>query len=140
MSFRWVQLLCLALACAAGLYGQAELATGTGVVTDAAKAVIPGVKITVRNKNTEIPHTVETNAEGYYTVPGLTPGPYVIEAVKAGFETYRQTGVVLEVGQTFHDDITMVVGALSESVEVTADVANLTTDNGMVKGYRKERQ
>jgi hypothetical protein len=135
MCFRQLQSLCLALCCAGLLHGQAELATVTGVVIDSAKAVIPGVRITVHNTDTDIAHTVATNQDGYYTVPELPAGPYVIEAVSSGFETYRQNGVVLETGQTFRADITMTVGSVNESVEITADVAALNTENGMVKGY-----
>ncbi len=135
MSLRSVVTYCLALCCAGLLYGQAELATVTGVVMDSAKAVIPGVKVTVRNTDTDISHQVETNQEGYYTVPELSPGPYEIQAVSPGFETYKQTGVVLETGQTLRADIVMSVGSVTESVIVTADVAPLNTENGTVTGY-----
>jgi hypothetical protein len=102
---------------------------------DSAKAVIPGVRVTARNRDTNFTRAVQSNAEGYYTITELPAGPYEIEATSPGFETYREKGVVLETGQTFHADIVMVIGSVSESVEITADVANLNTDNGMVKGY-----
>ncbi len=113
----------LALLAAGFLHGQAELATITGIVTDAAKAVVPGVKITVRNTETDIVHTAATNAEGYYTVPELPAGPYVLEATIQGFETFKENGLVLETGQERRVDIPMKVGSVSDSVEVTADVA-----------------
>ncbi len=73
------------------LYGQAELATVRGVVTDAAKAVIPGVRVTVRNTETDAAHTATSNQEGFFAVPELAAaGPYVIEATSPGFETYRE--------------------------------------------------
>jgi hypothetical protein len=135
MSFGWRRFSWLAIFFAGFLYGQAELATVRGVVTDAAKAVIPTVKITVRNPDTGISRTVTTNQEGFFAVPELPAGPYVVEAATAGFETYREKGIVLEVGQTLDVPITMAVGSVNESVEVTADVANLNTDNGTVTGY-----
>ena len=130
-----IQTLCLALCSAGFLYGQAELATVTGVVVDSGNAVIPSVHITIRNKDTDLQRATQTNGEGYFTIPELPAGPYILEANSPGFETYRETGLVLETGQTFHADIKMVVGSVSEAVEVTADVANLNTDNGMIKGY-----
>jgi hypothetical protein len=121
--------------CTGVLYGQAELATVTGLVTDSAKAVIPGVKVNIRNVDTDIAHLVETNQEGYFTIPELPAGPYVLEAASPGFEIYRETGIVLQTGQTLRVPVTMKVGSVTESVEVTADVAPLNTENGMVKGY-----
>src|ERR1035438_4570361 len=111
MSSRWQRSCWLAILVASLLYGQAELATVRGVVTDSAKAVIPGVRITVRNTETDISHTATSNQEGFFAVPELPTGPYVIEAVSTGFETYREKGVVLEVGQTFDIPIKMVVGS-----------------------------
>ncbi|HEY3837746.1 MAG TPA: carboxypeptidase regulatory-like domain-containing protein [Bryobacteraceae bacterium] len=135
MFVRRKQTFWLALLSAGILYGQAELATVTGIVADSAKAVIPGVKVTVRNVDTGIAHTVATNQEGYFTIPELPAGPYVLEAASPGFEIYRETGITLETGQTLRVPVTMKVGSVTESVEVTADVAPLNTENGMVKGY-----
>jgi outer membrane receptor protein involved in Fe transport len=119
---------------AGSLYGQAELATVTGVVTDSAKAIVPGVRISIRNPDTNIEHSEVTNAEGYFTVPGLPAGPYVLEAVSAGFEVYRQTGIVLETGQTLRLDIRLTVGSVTETVKVTADTAVINTEDGKIKG------
>jgi outer membrane receptor protein involved in Fe transport len=124
----------LALLAAGLLHGQADLATVTGVVTDAAKAVIPGVKITVRNTDTDNTHTIDTNQEGYFTVPGLPAGPYVLEAASGGFDTYRQTGIVLETGQSLRIDIQLVIGAVTKTVSVTADAAVINTEDGKIKG------
>jgi hypothetical protein len=124
----------LALVFTGLLHGQAELATVTGIVTDAAKAVIPGARITIRNTETDITHIATSNQDGYYTVAELPAGPYVLEAVIQGFETYRENGLVLETGQERRLDIPMKIGSVSDSVEVTADAAVLNTDNGMIKG------
>ena len=101
---------------------------------DSTNKVIPGVKVVVRNTETDIAHTMMSNQEGNFAIPELPAGPYVIEASSTGFETYRQTGIVLETGQTLDIEVKMVVGSVSVSVEITADVANLNTDNGPVKG------
>ncbi len=124
----------LALLVASLLHGQAELATITGVVTDSANAVIPGVKITVRNTDTDFTRVATTNQEGYYTIPELPIGPYVLEAVTGGFETYRQTQIVLQTGDRLSVPVTMKLGSVSDSVEVTANAVTLNTENGMIKG------
>ena len=58
------------------LYAQSGLATVTGLITDAAEAVIPGVLVTTRNLNTNISHSMSSSGDGYFTVTSLPPGPY----------------------------------------------------------------
>jgi hypothetical protein len=116
------------------LFAQAELATVTGVVTDSASAVMPGVKVTVRNTDTDISRTIVTNQDGYFTIPELPAGPYELTVEQAGFHTYRETGITLETGQTLRTDVKLQVGSVTETVEVTAQVAPLNTENGMIKG------
>jgi hypothetical protein len=124
----------LALFSAYALYGQEELATITGVVTDPAQGVMPGVTVTVRNTDTNISHALVTNESGYFTVTDLPPGAYELSASKTGFAAYRQTGIVLETGQTLRSDVRLEVGSVAETVTVRADPAPLNTENGAIKG------
>ena len=124
----------LALFSACVLYGQAELATITGVVTDPAQGLMPGVTVTVRNTDTNISHTLATNERGYFTVTDLPPGPYELTASKTGFAAYRETRIVLETGETLRSDVRLQVGSVAETVTVTADPAPLNTENGAIKG------
>jgi outer membrane receptor protein involved in Fe transport len=125
----WLAALLAGLLC-----GQADLTTITGVVTDAAKASVAGAEITVRNTGTGIVHMVKTNSDGYFTVTELPVGPYELTAASAGFETRRETGIVLETGQTRRIDITMAVGSVHQTVSVAADTAVINTEDGKVKG------
>jgi hypothetical protein len=117
------------------LYAQGELASITGEVTDSAQAIMPGVNITVRNVDTNIVRTIQTNVEGYFTITNLSPGTYELIAEKQGFHAYHETGIVLATGQELRSDIKLSVGAVSDSVTVMAEVAPLNTENGMIKGY-----
>jgi len=121
--------LCLSLA-----LGQGNLASITGVVTDSAQAVMPGVSITVRNVENNIARKIATSDSGDYTITNLAPGSYEIIAEAAGFRTHKRTGIVLEIGQVLRDDIQMAVGAVTESVSVTAEVPILNTESGTIKG------
>src|ERR1022692_249025 len=116
------------------LYAQGELASITGEVTDSAQAIMPGVKITVRNVDTNVGRTMETNTEGYFTVTNLSPGNYELTAEKEGFHAYHETGIVLATGQELRSDIKLSIGSVNDSVNVTAEVAPLNTENGMIKG------
>ena len=124
----------LSLLCSGLLYGQADLATITGVVTDTARAVIPGVHVTVRNTDTGITQKEVTNLEGYFTFSELPPGPYELSAASQGFANYRESAIVLETGQTYRAEIKLQIGSVNETIKVTADTAVLNTDNGTVKG------
>src|SRR5262249_38331711 len=59
---------------------------------------------------------------------------YELIADHPGFRTHRNSGIELEIGQTLRSTIELAVGAVSESVEVKAQVAVLNTENGAVKG------
>lgn len=115
-------------------YGQSNLATVTGIVTDSAQAVMPGVTVSIRNVETNIARKIQTNEVGDFTITSLPPGTYELTAEMSGFRTYRETGIVLEVGQVLRNDIRMQVGSVTESVTVTAEVALLNTESGTVKG------
>ncbi len=112
----------------------AQDASVTGIVTDPANAIIPGVKISVRNADTGITRELLTNHEGSYTITNLVPGRYELTAEMVGFRKYDKTGIVLEIGMTLRDDIQMSVGAVTDSVSVSAQVATLNTENGTIKG------
>ena len=116
------------------LYGQSDLATVTGVVTDPTLAVVPAVTIAIRNAGTNITRTTRTNEAGYFTVTDLPPGSYDLAAEKQGFRTYREVGIVLQVGQTLRSDVRLSVGEVNESVNVVAQAAALNTENGAIKG------
>ncbi|MCP5120726.1 MAG: carboxypeptidase regulatory-like domain-containing protein [bacterium] len=81
-------LLCLvglALVLGMNAYGQSNLATVTGVVTDVGDAVIPGATVTVRNVDTNIDRVMQTNEVGVYTITNLQPGNYELTAESEGF-------------------------------------------------------
>src|SRR5258708_738594 len=114
------------------LYAQSDLATITGVVTDPEQAVMPAVTITVPNVDTNITRTMQTNQEGYFTITNLPPGAYELIAEKQGFHAFREKGIVLQVGQELRSDVRLSVGAVTESVIVTAQVAPLNSENGSI--------
>ena len=73
-------------------------ATINGTIYDQAKAVLPGVTITVTNEATGITREAVTGDEGQFVVPTLTPGTYTVRAELSGFQTQTRTGVLL-IGQ-----------------------------------------
>jgi hypothetical protein len=128
------KLRCLAFVIVPAIYGQGNYATVTGIVTDSLQAVTPGANISVRNVDTDIKRSVLTSASGDYTITNLAPGPYELTAEMQGFHTFRKTAIVLQIGQTLRVDVQLEVGAVTESVSVTAEVATLNTESGTIKG------
>ena len=116
------------------LYAQANLATVTGVVTDSANALVPGVALTIRNVETNITREITTSPTGDYTITNLAPGTYEVKAEMAGFRSYQRTGLVLQVGQVLRLDIQMELGAVTESVTVSTAPPTLNTESGTIKG------
>lgn len=104
----------------------------TGQVTDPAGAAVPGAKITVTNADTGANRESLTNNAGVYGFPSLPPGSYNLRVEKAGFKTVTRNAVRLEVQQNARIDFDMVVGTLTESIEVSAQATLLSSENATV--------
>ena len=115
----WLGASMLLLLCAEPALAQVK-GTISGYVKDATGAVIPGVKVTATYERTAASREVTTNGEGFYQILALGPGTYTLEAEIAGFKRYKNVGVVLRIDENVRTDIQMEVGALADSIEVTA--------------------
>lgn len=82
----------------------------TGMVTDTAKAPLPGVKLTVVAPTWE--RTAVAGPDGRYQFPGIPPGTYTVRAELAGFETVGRSGVVIETKATTTLHFTLKIGCL----------------------------
>ena len=102
--------------------GSAQVITGDilGTVRDSSGAVIPSAKITVRSVETGLQWETTSNDAGDYLIAQLNPGHYNVEASKPGFQTTAVTNIELLVTQRPRVDITLVVGTVSQRVEVSA--------------------
>ena len=109
----------------------AQNATGriTGVVTDPQGAAVPGAKVNVTNVGTNVHWDVVTNADGAYQVLDLPIGSYRVTVEREGFAKTVTVAQALEINQTLRIDIRMKVGAISETVSVEAQAAQVETVN-----------
>ena len=114
----------LTLACAPLVAQTGQI---TGRVTDPSGGVVPGATLTITETSTADKRIVQSNSEGYYTVPSLLPGPYSIAAEHPGFKSVLRTGVQLEVGQDLRIDLPLEVGGANETVTVSAEAPLLET-------------
>src|SRR5882672_3508040 len=98
----------------------AQLSTAqlSGRVTDESGAILPGVTVTVTQTDTSFVRSDVTDGSGSYLLSNLPTGPYRLEVSLAGFRTYVQTGIVLQVAASPVVNVVLTVGRLEESVTV----------------------
>jgi hypothetical protein len=133
-------LLCLGAWLIQSISAQSTFGTIVGTVTDPNGAVLPAVKVTVINTETNISRTAETNEFGNYEVPNLNPGRYQVTAELAGFKKYVKTGFPLEARTTVRVDVRLEVGEIAEHVEVTAGAPVITTEAPTIAQTKGERE
>src|SRR5437899_1444177 len=127
------------LVLAAGLLpAQVPTATLTGLVKDATGAVVPEVKVTATNTNTNLSRETITDASGAYSIPALNPGPYRLDATAKGFKSATLSNIVLQVAQQVRVDVDLQVGDVSQSLEVTGAASLVDTESNMIGGVINE--
>src|SRR5260370_21446766 len=124
-------LLCLALGPHA-TYGQDVSASITGIIKGSSGAVVPGDKVTATKLDTNISSTTTSGSGGSYVIPLLRPGKYTLTVSQAGFKTYAETGIVLELNQKANLEVTLQVGQISDRVEVSAEAPLISTEDAAV--------
>ena len=127
-----ILLAAAALATPTVSFAQSERGSITGVVVDTTKAVVPGVAVKVINTATNATTTVVTSDSGTYTATNLPPGTYRIEAALEGFRSVTVEGVRLTAGATARHDVTLNLGAITESVSVTAENTLMQSEDAKV--------
>ncbi len=119
-----------------GLHGTAHAQTGaasiTGLVSDQSGAAAPGVTVTATNQATGVPYTAVSNQAGNYTITNAPIGSYVVKAELSGFKTTTTKPLALEAKQIARLDFKLAVGAIEDTVEVTAEAAVLQSESATV--------
>jgi Carboxypeptidase regulatory-like domain/TonB dependent receptor len=144
---KYALVLTLCLGCI-GLFSPATYAQSTygsisGAITDASGGAIAGVKVTLTNLGTAAKLTQETTADGLYLFPNLFAGHYRLDAEKAGFKRESATDVVVQIQQTSAINLTMQLGEVTQTVEVTGETPLLQPDSsdlGQVVDQRKANE
>lgn len=120
---------------AASLEAQQGTADLRGRVVDSQQAALPGVTIIVRNQNSGQYRETTSGPDGSFFLSAMTPAVYEIEASLQGFKKFQRRDVRLEVGRTAQIEIPMEVGAIEESVTVTAEAPLVDTTSKEIGGY-----
>src|SRR5881398_1536151 len=112
-------------------YGQGG-ATGaiSGVVLDTSSGSVAEAEVQIIDTRTEsLTRKVSTNADGSFVVPLLPPGTYIVVVNKSGFAEAKASGIEVRVTETTKVTITLKPGAVSEKVEISAQVTTVETTN-----------
>ena len=115
-------------------FAQSSNATVGGFVQDTSQAYIPGATVTATNTQTGVVSSTVTNESGTYTILSLLPGTYKLTAELPGFKTQVINDVQLGQSANARHNFTLQVGAVGDSVEVTAEATALITESSSTIG------
>lgn len=134
---RWLAGVCVLYAltccCQSSIYAQVVLGTITGTVTDKSGAIMPNVEVTLTNQETGVVRNTASTSAGVYSILELPAGSYTISANITGFQRITMSGLKLSSAQTLRQDFVMQLGSLTESVEVQATAALISTDTQSIE-------
>jgi len=99
----------------------------TGTVRDSQNAVIAGANVVVTNTATNETRRVVTNETGYYEVNFLEPSSYSVGVEASGFKKLLRSGIQVNVGSRLEIHLTLEIGQVVETIEVTASAPLLET-------------
>jgi hypothetical protein len=110
-----------------------EVSAGiTGRITDPSGAAIVAAKVTARHTGRGTEWPTQTNEEGIYAFPRIPVGTYDLTVESPGFKTVTRPGIHLELNQRARVDISMELGAVTETIEVVGAAPLLNTETTIV--------
>src|SRR5262249_46746477 len=115
---------------------RAQIRSGSivGTVVDPSGAAVSGAEVKVTLLENNVSYKTTTNDSGQYTIPYLQLGQYTVSVGKAGFKTADITGVQIATAETVRVPVRLDVGAVTTSVEITADAAGVEVESASVQG------
>ena len=113
-------------------FAQSDNTQISGFVKDQAGGVIASARVTVKNDTRAFERTATTNSEGYFVITQLPPGLYTVRVEASGFKQYQETGRKLDPNLPASIDVSLQPGQLTETVTVTASVAQVQTESATV--------
>ena len=125
-------LLCVLVVLTTSVHAQRTTGDLIGVVKDSSGAVLPGVTVSVTGPNIPRAQTTTTTENGSYRVANLPPGTYTLTFELSGFKTVALQGLRVSVGSTLEQNVGLDIGALAESVSVTAETPVVDTTSNEV--------
>ena len=119
--------ICACLWSSAVLYAQEAKGRVLGKVTDPQGAIIPGAKVTIVETDQKESRSTTSGSDGTYQVLELPIGNYSVAVESPGFSRVVTEPQKLLINQSLRVDITMQLGRVSDTVQVSADSTNVET-------------
>lgn len=125
-------LLALSSLPAARLFAQVDTGAILGTVKDASGAVVPGAKITLTDEGTGLRLATTTASNGSYVFSPVKIGLYTVQVEFHGFRTVEHAHIQVQVQQQVVVNFALTLGAVSQTVQVSAAPPQLQTENASV--------
>jgi hypothetical protein len=114
-------------------FAQSTQGSILGVVKDTNGALVPGATVTLTNVDEGVVRTIKTNAAGNYLFADVVASHYNVAITAPGFEEWKISGATLAARQELRVDATLVVGSVTESIQVTgANASAIDTDSASI--------
>jgi len=130
MDLRTPRLVCVSLFAALSAFGQTVTGSLVGHVADSSGGALAGVKIVATETTRGAVRQAVSNESGNYSISSMEPGIYKVTIEQPGFKTFVNDSVPVAINTTVRVDAALEVGAVSETVQVTANAVELKTDRG----------
>src|SRR6266849_8723495 len=122
------------------VWAQSSTTSLRGTVTDASGAAISRANVTRSNPERSLDRTTTTDPEGGYEFLQIAPGTYRLTVQVTGFKRYEQKDLQLLVSTPATANVRLEVGAVAETIEVTAEAAQVNTTDASLGIAFNERQ
>jgi hypothetical protein len=110
-----------------GLSASAQFLSGIeGTAKDQSGALVAGAKVTLTDTRLGVTKTDLTNQSGYFRIDSIAASTYTVQVAMAGFKTWEEKNLTLQVGEIRTIGPVLQVGAVTGEVSVSA--SNVTLD------------
>ena len=140
VAWRGLALVLAGLLLTSSAFAAEVTASLLGTIRDASGAVVTGATISLTNTQTNVTKKTQSGNDGEYSFTLVPVGQYRLMVERSGFRKYVQDGIILQVNQAAKQDISLEVGAQTEVVEVTGDVAQVDTVTATLGSVETQRR
>ena len=135
-----VWLVLLLLMTFGGVKALAQFSSGVqGSAKDQSGAVVAGAKVTLTDTRLGVSKTTKTNQDGYFSFDSIGASTYSLQVQMAGFKTYTQKDLTLQVGEIRTIAPILEIGSVSAAVTVSASVGALNTESATTGAVISEK-
>ncbi len=123
-------------------YVSAQTVAGqvSGLVTDPSGAAISGATVVLTDIDRSVNFRSTSNESGFYLVSPLPSGRYKLRAEKTGFRAHLLETIPIATQQKAEVNISLQVGALTESVTVTGGAISVETTSATLSGVVENKR